>query len=86
MVAANIFIALVSGFFMEVLSHWLGSSANRADATISGPVSARVLTLNRDIARRQHEDRAQSRRNEAEEPRSYIAAIEWDEQGLELKG
>ena len=64
---------------MEVLSHWLGSSANRADATISGPVSARVLTSNRDIARRKHEDRAQSRRNEAEEPRSNIAAIEWDE-------
>ena len=64
---------------MEVLSHWLGGSANRADATISRPVSARVLTLNRDIARRQHEDCAQSRRNEAEAPRSNIAAIEWDE-------
>ncbi len=64
---------------MEVLSHWLGSPANRVDTTISRPVSARVLTSNGDIARRQHEDCAQSRRNEAEEPRSNIAAIEWDE-------
>ena len=56
---------------MEVLSHWLGSPANRVDTTISRPVSARVLTLNRDIARRQHEDRAQSRRDEAEEHQQY---------------